>query len=270
MGEVLYGSEFINETESVINISDRAFNYGDGFFETIKIINAKPFNFSTHYNRFSLSCRVLKLQNKETEESLYSLVIRVIKRNKLKNGNIRVHIHRIGKGRYLPNSNSSKILISAHQGLGFQKNASVSLCVFSDIKKVKGDVSNIKSCNSLVYILAAINAKECGYDNAILINTDYNLIEATNSNIFIIKDEIIYTPPLTEGCVDGTMRRWVMDQEKVIAKALTLSDVKKADEIFLTNATNGIIPVDVIDCKSKITYNMNFSKYLHVIIIQSL
>ena len=67
MGEVFYNSEFINEEEIVIKISNRAFNYGDGFFETIKIINTKPFNFSTHYLRFSFACKVLKLKNNETE-----------------------------------------------------------------------------------------------------------------------------------------------------------------------------------------------------------
>ena len=65
MGEVFYNSEFINEEEIVVKTSNRAFNYGDSFFETIKIINKKPFNFSAHYARFSFACKVLKLENNQ-------------------------------------------------------------------------------------------------------------------------------------------------------------------------------------------------------------
>ena len=63
MGEVYYNSEFINDEEIVIRTSNRAFNYGDGFFETIKIINSTPFNFSAHYVRFLFACKILKLRN---------------------------------------------------------------------------------------------------------------------------------------------------------------------------------------------------------------
>ena len=62
MGDVFYSSEFINEEEIVIKISNRAFNYGDGFFETIKIINSKPFNFSAHFLRCCLACEILKFE----------------------------------------------------------------------------------------------------------------------------------------------------------------------------------------------------------------
>ena len=83
MGEVFYNSEFINEEEIVIKISNSTFNYGDGFFETIKIINAKSFNFSAHYVRFSFACKVLKLKNNQTESSLLSLLNQLIEKNKI-------------------------------------------------------------------------------------------------------------------------------------------------------------------------------------------
>ena len=94
MGEVYYNSEFINEEEIVIRTSNRAFNYGDGFFETIKIINSKPFNFSAHYVRFSIACKVLKLRNNETEKSFLSLINKLIEENKIVNGNAKVHVNR--------------------------------------------------------------------------------------------------------------------------------------------------------------------------------
>jgi len=262
MGEVFYNSEFINEEDIVIKTSNRALNYGDGFFETIKIINAKPFNFSAHYVRFSSACKVLKLKNNETESNLLSLINQLIEKNKIVNGVAKIHVNRSGEGKYLPLSDSIEILISLNKGSGFAKNTPISLCIFSDEQKTKGKISNIKSVNALVSVLGAIHAKENGFDNAILKNTDGNFIEATNSNLFIIKQGIIYTPPLTEGCLDGTMRKWVLEQVNVIEKLLSPLDIKEADEIFITNAIAGIIPVEVVSIETTKIYKTDFAQQL--------
>jgi len=262
MGEVFYNSEFINEEEIVIKISNRAFNYGDGFFETIKIINAKPFNLLAHYVRFSSACKVLKLKNNQTESSLLFLLNKLIERNKIVNGSAKIHVNRSGEGKYLPLSDSFEILISIHKGSGFVKNTSISLCVFADEQKSKGKISNIKSVNALVSVLGAIHAKENGFDNAILKNTDGNLIEITNSNLFIIKQGAIYTPPLTEGCLDGTMRKWVFEQVNVIEKTLNPLDIQEADEVFATNAISGITPVKVVSIETTEIYKTDFAQQL--------
>ena len=262
MGEVFYNSEFINEEEIVIKISNRAFNYGDGFFETIKIINAKPFNFSAHYARFSFACKVFKLKNNETEKSLLSLINQLIEKNKIVNGSAKIHVNRTGEGKYLPFSNSVEILISINKESGFVKNTPISLCIFSDEQKTNGKVSNIKSVNALVSVLGAIHAKENGFDNAILKNTDGNFIETTNSNLFIIKEGIIYTPPLSEGCVDGTMRKGVLYQVNVIEKPLKLLEVQEADEVFTTNAISGITPVEVVLIETTKIYKTDFAQQL--------
>ena len=247
MGEVFYNSEFINEEEIVIKTYNRAFNYGDGFFETIKIINAKPFNFSAHYIRFSSACKIFKLKNNQTESSLLSLINQLIEKNKIVNGSAKIHVTRSGEGKYLPFSDGFEILISINKGLSFVKNTPISLCVFSDEQKTKGKVSNIKSVNALVSVLGAIHAKENGFDNAILKNTDGNFIETTNANLFLIKNEVIYTPPITDGCVDGTMRKWVVQNINVIERSIDLTDIRGADEVFVTNAINGITAVGRVE-----------------------
>jgi len=166
------------------------------------------------------------------------------------------------RGKYLPLSDSIEILIRTNDGSGFVKNTPISLCIFSDEQKTKGKISNIKSVNALVSVLGAIHAKENGFDNAILKNTDGNFIEATNSNLFIIKQGIIYTPPLTEGCLDGTMRKWVLEQVNVIEKLLSPLDIKEADEIFITNAIAGIIPVEVVSIETTKIYKTDFAQQL--------
>jgi len=247
MGVVFQNSEFINEKDLIINKSNRAFNYGDGFFETIKIINCKPFNFLAHYARFSFACSVLKLKNGETDNSLFSLVVEIVKKNKILNGSVKILVYRSEGGKYLPNSSNSEILITTNKGIGFEQNKPISLCVFSDEVKTKGQVSNIKSINAMVSVLGAIYAKEFGFGGAILINTDGNYIETTNSNLFILKEGTIYTPPLSDGCVDGTLRKWIMTQEKVIEKSLNALDFKIADEAFITNSISGITAVSRVE-----------------------
>ena len=110
-----------------------------------------------------------------------------------------------------------------------------------------GRLSNIKSVNASVSVLGAIHARELGFENAILKNAKGNCIEGTNSSLFIIKDNIIYTPPLSDGCIDGTMRAWVLNNNKVIKKSLSLADIKQSDEVFITNALTGITAVKGIE-----------------------
>ena len=247
MGVVFQNSEFINEEELEIKSSNRAFNYGDGFFETIKIINSKPFNFLAHYARFSFACSVLKFKNSVTENSLLALITELVEHNKIINASVKIHVSRSEGGKYLPNSACYEMMITVCKSLGFEQNTPLSLCVFSDEVKTKGKLSNVKSVNALVSVLGALYAKELGFENAILKNTDANFIETTNSNIFIVKEGVIYSPPLSDGCVDGTMRNWVFNKENIIEKSISIIDFKKADEVFVTNAITGITAVNRVE-----------------------
>ena len=247
MSIVFHNSDFIKEDDLVIKSSNRALNYGDGFFETIKIINTKPFNFSNHYIRYCFACSVLKLDCTENEESLLLILNKLIKHNNIVNGSAKIYISRGGKGKYLPESTISDILIITNAGLGFEINAPISLFIFSDEVKTTGNISNIKSVNALVSVLGAIQAKEHGFDNAILMNSEGNCIETTNSNIFIAKNEVIYTPPITDGCVDGAMRKWIVQNINVIERSIDLTDIRDANEVFITNALNGVTAVNKVE-----------------------
>lgn len=262
MSIVYYNSEFIRKKRLILKSSNRAFNYGDSFFETIKIINYKPFNFSAHFLRCRLACNILKFEFNTSVDNFIEPVLNLIEKNNIKNGSVKIHISRRGDGKYLPSSLSTNILITAEKGNQFHQNSSISLCVFNEEAKTKGKLSNIKSSNALVSILAAIYAKKSYCENAILLNTDNNVIETTNSNIFILKSNKLYTPPITDGCVDGTMRKWILQEEKVIEKSLLISDINQADEVFLSNATKGITPVKIVSSNETIEYKTTTAKKL--------
>jgi len=247
MSIVFHNSDFIKEDDLVIESSNRALNYGDGFFETIKIINTKPFNFSAHYLRYCFACSVLKLDCTENEESLLLHLNKLIKHNNIVNGSAKIYISRGGEGKYLPDSTSSDIIIRTNDGLGFELNTAISLFVFSDEVKTIGKISNIKSVNALVSVLGAIHAKENGFDNAILMNNEGNFIETTNSNIFLVKNEVVYTPPITDGCVDGAMRKWVVQNINVVERSIDITDIRDANEVFITNAVTGVTGVNRVE-----------------------
>ena len=260
MEVVFYNGEFIAKKDVFISSNSRAFNYGDGFFETIKIINSKLFNFSCHMQRIKLALSTLKLNDNYTSAFFQTKMSHLLKVNKIIHGSIKIHISRNGSGKYLPKSNHSDLIISTSSGHSYKEESAISLCFFDEEYKALGALSNIKSINSLVSVLASIHANENNFDNAILLNNSGNAIEATNANIFILKNKNIYTPPISDGCVDGTMRKWIINELDVIEKSILSAEILNADEIFITNATSGVTSVRTI---GKISFtSFNIANYL--------
>ena len=108
-------------------------------------------------------------------------------------------------------------------------------------RKAADDVSNLKSCNAMVYAIAARHAKQNKWNDALVLNTAGNVIESAIANVFWIKEGIVYTPQLSEGCVAGVMRRYVLvKQPGIREEPLTQERLLEADEVFLTNAIKGV------------------------------
>ena len=255
MEVVFYNGTFTNKDNASISSDSRSFNYGDGFFETVKIVNERLFNFSSHMERIKLALTILKLDNNYTKKFLQEIIYELITVNKMVNGTIKIHFSRSGSGRYLPESNSSDIFIRVINGELYKKNNKISLCFYEEECKSRGSLSNIKSVNSLVSVLASVYANKNGFDNAILFNFLGNIIESANANIFIVKDKKIYTPPISEGCIDGTMRRWVLNNFDVSEKVILKNEILQSDEIFITNATSGVIAVENLEEVSFSSFN---------------
>lgn len=253
---VFYNGKFISERDFSISGNSRAFNYGDAFFETVKVIDSRLFNFSYHIQRIKMGLCTLKLDDSFSEYFLEKKCISLLKANKIIHGSVKIHISRKGDGRYLPESNKSNIMISVIHDLAYQINKPISLCFYEEQYKNLGVLSNIKSANALVSVLASIYASENNFDNAILLNYSGDVVEVANANIFIVKGEHIYTPPLDSGCVDGTMRKWVSNKFIIVERSILKSDLLDADEVFVTNASRGVIPVGSIDGICLASFNM--------------
>ena len=118
--------------------------------------------------------------------------------------------------------------------------------LFMDLKKTKTSLSNFKTKNGLIYIIAAITAKEKGLDDYLISNNTGGVLEGTSANLFVVSNGVLYTPGLEEGCLAGTMRMQVINLAlengiKVYECNILPQNLLVADEIFLTNAINGVV-----------------------------
>ena len=243
--------EVLSNESYVIRAGNRAHLYGDGIFESIRIINGKPINLANHINRMMEGAKKLKMR----VPSYYDLVFWEDKINELIDksgiffgGKCRLSLDRAIGGTYLPESNEVEyfIEVQALDSYGFVLNKKgKEVDIFTEYKKQNDSLANYKTKNGLVYVLAAISAKEKGLDDYLITNTTNGIIEATSSNLFVVSNGVLYTPGLEEGCLAGTMRMQVINLAlksgiKVYECNILPQNLLVADEIFLTNAITGL------------------------------
>ena len=243
----IFNNEIVNSDEIVLSKTNRGFSYGDGFFETIKFFKGSVFNFQNHFKRIMFSSSLLDLKFDLTILELHNLINKIININNLFNGSVKIIIYRESEGKYLPHRNKSSFYISCTKGSSdvFILNTKpLKIDLYKDNYKSDSTLSNIKSLNSLLYVLASIYSKNNNIDDVLILNSQKRIIESTNSNLFLFLDDVIYTPPLSDGCVDGTMRRLILDilqiKYKVSIESITESQLLSSSEIFLTNSFSGV------------------------------
>lgn len=244
--------EFTREDQPVLTLDNRSFQYGDGFFETIHAFGteAKYLNFHTNRIIKSLSLLGMKKPGFLTKDFLANEITRLLNKNRYFNSTrVRITFFRNDGGFYTPLDNSIGIAIQA-KPLEYnfydlnQKGLVVDL--YTELRKPINYLSPLKSCNSQIYVMAGKFKQLSKLDDCILINDQNRVVEATSSNVFIVKGDKIFTPALDEGCVEGIMRQIVIGIARrngfqVIDDGVIEVDfLNSADELFLTNAVKGI------------------------------
>ena len=240
---------------SLLDFTNRGFNYGDALFETVRMSNGKLLFWEDHYFRLMASMRIMRMEIPMT----FNLEFFEDEINKLLDSNsslvsarVKIIIYRKGNGLYKPELNDIEYLISIkslENSIYELSSASYLIDLYKDNFVSPSILSTIKTNNKAINVLGSIYAKENGYDNCLLLNTNKNVIEALNSNLFIVKDKTIKTPPLSDGCLKGVMRKQIIDILKVIPEyeiiesSISPFELQKADEMFLTNVITGIQPV---------------------------
>lgn len=246
----------LEDSQATLSIHNRGYAYGDAVFETIRVNSGTVLFWEDHYFRLMASMRILRMQipMEFTPEFLHQEIIDLIVKNDLMNSSVRVKmiVNRSSGGLYTPTINTIEYVISVSPIASFfytANNDSNEVALFKDHYVVADLLSTLKTNNRLVNILGGIFAKENGYDNCLLLNSNKMIIEALNGNLFLVKGNVIKTPPVSDGCLKGVLRTQLLRileklPEYVVEEAsISPFELQKADELFITNVIVGIQPI---------------------------
>ncbi|MDT0607798.1 aminotransferase class IV [Croceitalea rosinachiae] len=253
---VNYNGQLHSGSTFFLNQDSRGLQYGDALFETIRVVNGKVFFWEEHYFRLMASMRILRMEipMEFTMEFLEAEIANTIKANKLQGSGARVKlmICRQAGGLYVPLSNTIDYIIKAAplENLFYVlSNEAYEVELFKDFYVNADMLSNLKTTNKILNVVAGVYAKENGYQNCILLNSKKQVAETINGNIFLVKGKVIKTPPLEDGCLDGIIRKKLIEliegseEYDVLQESISPFELQKADELFITNAISGIISI---------------------------
>ena len=251
----------INYNGSILDTSNfsiennRGFLFGDAIFETIKVNGTKILFLEEHYLRLMASMRICRMEipmnftMEFMEEEILKLM--VLQTNRVSN-RIRFSVFRNAEGFYSPTSNDIQFIITCSELASDTyvfSSTTYKVELFKDFHVSKHLLATLKTNNKMINVVASIFAKENNFQNCLLINEDKNVVEATNGNVFMKMGNQIITPPTSDGCLNGIMRKQIiaivnkMDTIEMIEKSISPFDLQKADELFISNVITGIQPI---------------------------
>lgn len=246
----ILNGHLISIYEPSVAFNNRAFRYGDALFESIRLCNSKIMFLRDHITRLKLGMTVLRmnLPAEFNTENINELILELLKQNKQSsNARIRLTVYRNEGGYYSPDTNDISFLIETEEisdaYLLNQKGFWID--IYSEIKKPINKLSGLKTANALIYVMAGLAKQSMKLDECFLINEKGTICESISSNIFVVKNGTICTPPLSDGCLEGVMRKQILEiasQHKILAfeNTVTVNTLMNGDEVFLTNSVKGI------------------------------
>lgn len=263
----------IQESSNFSIESNRGFLYGDAIFETIRVLDNKVLFLEDHYFRLMASMRICRMEIPMSftmeffEEQILKLTNSLEKSNSFR---VRFSVFRNSDGFYTPISNDVEFIIVAiptENSVYTIEKLKYEVELYKDFFIPKQLLSTLKTNNKMLQIAGSIFAKENDYDNCLVLNDEKNVVEALQSNLFMKTGSVVITPPVSDGCLNGIMRKQIIEilskVEGIEMKEASISpfDLQKADELFLTNVITGIQPITKYRKKE---YTLNFSNEILV------
>ncbi len=243
--------KLLHREKAFLSPDNRSFRYGDGCFETMKLVNGKILLKDYHFERLFSSLTILFFNVPVHFTSSY--VEKCILELALKNGHqhlgrIRLTIFRGEGGLYDPTTNTPEFLIQSwplNETTNQLNTNGLDVEVYSAATKVADTFSGVKSNSFLCYVLGAQWAKQNRLNDCILLNPAGNIADATIANVFAVKNDVVITPPLSDGPINGVMRRHLLSclQQAGIPfmeQSIHPNELRDCSEVFLTNAISGI------------------------------
>ena len=250
---VNFNGTLVEQTSNSLS-ENRGFLFGDAVFETFKIVDGRLLFVEDHYFRLMSAMRILRMEipMNFTMEFIEQQILELVQTNGLQSSaRVRMTVFRNGGGFYLPENNEVSYLIqcSALKSQHYLLNSNrYEVDLYKDFFVSKQLLSTIKSTNKAIQITGSIFANENSLQNCLLLNDSKNVIEALNGNLFMLKSGKLSTPPISEGCLNGIMRKQILTISKsmdieVIEEPISPFDLQKADELIITNVITGVQPI---------------------------
>jgi branched-chain amino acid aminotransferase len=252
---VNFNGTLLKEDAHFLNSANRGLRYGDSLFEAIRVVNGSVYFLEEHYLRLMSSMRILRMEipMKFTMEFLEAEILRIVAALEVNKAyRVRFTVFRNDGGLYLPETNSISYCIEAKvldHPFYTISDAPYEVELFKDFFVNKDMLSNLKTNNRILNVVGSVFAKENDYHNCLLINGDKMVVEALNGNVFLVSGKTIKTPPLKDGCLNGILRKKIVELlqksqvYEVKEESISPFELQKADELFITNTISGIIPV---------------------------
>jgi branched-chain amino acid aminotransferase len=246
-----FNGSILPSDHPIFEAHNRGFRYGDGLFESMRFLKGKLKFPEMHIDRIQKGMKLLKFDNYSLIDTWFirEKTEELIRRNKVgADARIRLTIFRDSGGFYTPDSNKFAYLLELHKLDDSQyvlNKKGLIIDVYDEVPKPVNILSNSKTSNALIYVLAGIYKNQNALDEVLILNQNGFLCESVSSNVFVVYDRKLYTPALNEGCIAGVMRQVVMRLAKendieLVEAQINPDILNEADEVFLTNATRGI------------------------------
>lgn len=252
-----FDGEFINTNEKKVSLEDRGYQFGDGIYEAVRVYNGHCFALERHLERYRRSMRELRIPITYMDEELHAIHEDLITKSKIKNGSIYSQITRGTAPRvhYFPEKVIPHLSMTIRESAvhdDWQENG-IHAVLAEDIRWLRCD---IKTVNLLGNVLAKQQAHEKGAQEAVLFRTETNLItEGSSSNLFIVKDGIVWTHPINNFILKGVTRSILLEEcapqlgITVVEKAFSPQFALSADEMFVTSTSLEVTPVVALEGK---------------------
>lgn len=248
----IFNRELKQGTTIELSLNNRALNYADGVFESIKYSFNRINFWEDHYSRLLASMRILRMEIPASfsAEFIQDQLMACLEANDLRSkaARLKILVFRKAGGRYTPDMNEVDYLITAEEwsspSYSLNQNG-LRIDLFKDFYKQAGLLSNVKLLGASLYTIASVFRKENELDECVLLNDKQEVVEAISANLFIVKDQEVFTAPLSSGCLKGVMRQQVLKILPTLGytvkeEAFSPLELQRADEVFLTNAINGV------------------------------
>jgi len=252
---VFFNGQFVPEADAVVSVFDRSFQFGDGLFETLRLVQGHPFAWDAHLDRLQRGAEALRIRMPFDGAQLLGAARELAVRNNVTDGLLRITLSRgIGPRGYSPRGADQPVLVMSVQATDPLPAAPVQWTLYTASLRLPAGapLARWKTANKLVQIMARAEAEERGCNDALLLNDRGEVCESTCGNLFCLIGDTLATPPADSGLLPGVTRAIVLALARdlgltVRESLLRPDDLRRADGAFLTLSSLGLVEIARLD-----------------------